>query len=113
MGSGTACVGRQSAGASWVRGRLAIRLFQPPNSHYFVAARIDDLDGNAPVLASIEWKRHGPLESGKRLGICAAAQSLRDLLPRVLIGEKGLRDTEATTVEIAVEKPRRHLVGAR
>jgi hypothetical protein len=89
-----------------------VSIFEPTNGHHFVAAWIDDFDCNPAMFAGSEWKRDRPLECFECFRISRALERLRNLLPCILVRKKRLRDAEAATIVVRVEKPRGYLLRA-
>src|SRR5437879_453836 len=85
---------------------------QCPDSHHFIAARVDDFHSDTLVLACREWDGCRPLECLKCICVGGGSERLRDLFPGILVREKCLCDAEAAAIKVTVEEPCRDFVGA-
>ena len=82
------------------------------DAHDFIAAGVDDFDGDALMFACEEGQRGGAAEVFKTLRVNDTLQGAGDFAPSFLVGKEGLGDAEGSTVVVGVNEPGCHSVAA-
>ena len=82
------------------------------DAHDFVAAGVDDFDGDASAIAGGEGQGDGAAETFETLFVNDAFERSGDFAPGFAVGKEGLRDAEGASVVVGVDEPGGYSVGA-
>ena len=83
---------------------LLILILQIMHAHDFVAAGVDDFDGDAGVFADRERERCCAAELFKLVFVDDTFKGAGDFVPCRLVGKEGLPDAKGTTIIVGVDE---------